>query len=220
MSGCDPGTYSLVGLDNDGGCISCSGGTYAPLPRSTACLNCLAGSFAVSGASVCTQCAPGKYNEEGSTTCLECDYGWYAMGVGSTSCSACSVTASTSTTGSNSSQNCAVATYRGFSFGNNIWGQLGVEADGRENEAQARLFAKDLGNPMARFDNEYVLRVVPGYSHTLVMTQPRTGNGLGAKSVWAVGSNSHGELGPSGGQPPVCLHPDSADDVCTETPTL
>jgi hypothetical protein len=217
-AGCNPGTFSDDGFNSDGGCMPCPGGKYQPGFRGTACLDCLAGSFAVSGASQCTKCAPGDYNnEKRSTACLRCDHGRYAQSVGSTFCAACSVITSTSMTGSNSVQNCSVATYRDFTFGNNIWGQLGVEASRGEYEVQPWLFSNDVGNPKAKLDNENVVQIVAGYSHTLVITQSGSGPGL---SVWAFGSNDHGELGPNGGQPPVCSQPDSANQVCTDRPSI
>jgi hypothetical protein len=217
-AGCNPGTFSDDGFNADGGCIPCTGGKYQPGFRGTTCLDCLAGTFAVSGASQCTKCAAGLYNNERrSTACLRCDHGLYAQGVESTTCAACSVITSTAVTGSSSEQDCAVATYRDFSFGNNIWGQLGVKASGREYEAQAQLFSNDVGNPRAKLDNENVVEIAGGYSHTLVITLPGTGLG---QSVWAFGSNDHGELGPNGGQPPVCLQPDAANKVCTDRPSI
>jgi hypothetical protein len=213
--GCVPGNFSADGFNTeDDRCKPCPGGKYQAGFRGTTCHDCLAGTFSVAGASRCTLCPPGHFNQEDrATSCESCDHGTYAESAGTTVCSACQVTASTLLTGSDKRENCAVMTYREYAFGSNLWGQLGVDSVS-EYESQARLFANDIGNTMTKLGNEKVTHIAGGYSHTLVLTRSLSGY-----SVWCMGSNDHGELGPSGQMPPVCLHPDSADNVCTETPS-
>lgn len=161
-------------------------------------------------------CQPGEFQSGArATSCLQCDYGKYSEGVGSTTCISCNATASTRYVASNSSTQCAAATYRVFSFGQNLHGQLGV-GTGSEINYVASLFANDVGNPGWRLKNENVKSISVGFYHTLVVTE-----GLGGDRVFASGSNDFGELGRAAQiKDPRCREPDQPDGVCFLYPSF
>jgi hypothetical protein len=109
---CVPGKYSPQennGYERESGsptCTACVGGKYAPATNTTACLacpeakyspggssacyNCLPGTYSLGNQINCTQCLPGQYNPWNmSTQCWNCSAGT-SSNLGATSCLACS----------------------------------------------------------------------------------------------------------------------------------
>jgi len=93
---CPNGTYSPVGSTR---CTTCSNGTFANSPGSTACSTCVSCNDGYYPANcglsigVCTQCPVGYYSKAGATVCTACQLGTYSTVLGANSSSVCTLCA-------------------------------------------------------------------------------------------------------------------------------
>jgi hypothetical protein len=223
---CDEGYFSADGLESawrpddvysaTSMCSQCTAGKHQPQKRKNTCLGCPAGKFSVLASSSCSDCASGSYSgAANSSTCALCDYGKYQEETGQTSCSSCRLDMSTNALGARNQSDCRVTVFQVWGVGNNLWGQLGsgfVVSDTLLVNTNPIEVANDVGNPSKGLNNEQVLSVSAGYSHTLFLTTER--------QLWASGQNIYGQLG----KPPLaasgCTLADESDLVCLQDPQV
>jgi alpha-tubulin suppressor-like RCC1 family protein len=122
---------------------------------------------------------------------------------------------STNALGARNQSDCRVTVFQVWGVGNNLWGQLGagfVLSDTLLVNTNPIEVANDVGNPSRGLNNEQVLSVSAGYSHTLFLTTER--------QLWASGQNIYGQLG----KPPLaasgCTLADESDLVCLQDPQV
>ena len=211
---CDEGYFSVDGLEVDGMCSQCPAGKYQPKKRSTLCLGCAVGKFSVNGSSSCSDCARGSSNDlVNASTCSLCDYGSYQEHIGQTSCIMCRADKSTRNLGAFNESDCRVTVFQVWGVGNNFWGQLGagwvLNSTAQVNSAPVQV-ANDVGNSGGGLNNDQVLQVSAGFSHTLFLTTERL--------LWAAGQNVYGQLGKAPVASSACNYADAPDLVCLQDP--
>ena len=211
---CDEGSFSVDGLEVDGACTQCPAGKHQGRKRSTTCLLCPVGKFAAMGSSSCTDCARGSFSDiVNASTCSLCDYGTYQSSVAQTACLRCRPDKSTDFLGATNESDCKTTVFQVWGVGNNLWGQLGsgwVLNSTAEVNTKFVEVANNVGNPRRGLNNEQVLAVSAGFSHTLFLTTEGY--------LWAAGQNIYGQLGhvPAAGS--ACNYADEHDLVCRQDP--
>ena len=102
---CEGGTYSPQGspacFDCPAGaysnfmfsaCVACAPASYTPVPHSTVCHTCAAGTYSSShAASACSGCPAGKYSLTAASRCEICAAGTFQVNPTSSSCQLCPV---------------------------------------------------------------------------------------------------------------------------------
>ena len=211
---CDEGTYSVDGLQVDGACSSCPAGKHQPNNRTTFCIGCPVGKFSEAGSSTCTDCPRGSFSDAANTSsCSLCDFGSYQERLGQTSCEPCRGDKSTTFLGATNESDCSVTVFQVWGVGNNLWGQLGsgwVLNSTLPINSQPVQVANDVGNSGRGLNNEQVLLVSAGFSHTLFLTTEG--------HLWAAGQNVYGQLGREPRHLYACSYADAPDLACLDDP--